>query len=114
MDLKEIANSGGYGSGKRAIELQRQRDERNAWIPEPSVMAEMPAVTSAHSRGAPVGSLGYCPITDQDWALECDSYGLVEGADNTASTDAQAIAAIWNAFRDGDLVWKAPDLKGGA
>ena len=113
MDLNEIANSGGYGSGGRAIEMQRARDIRNSLIPDPSLMGELVAVTSKTSYGAPVASFGHCPDTDKDWSLEHNSMlGLVDGRSGTASADAQVIAALWNAFRDGDLVWRRIDEEG--
>lgn len=106
MNLHEIANNGGFGSGRRVIDEQRARDERNSHIPEPMLMAELHAVTGGTTWGAPVASLGHCPDTGKDWAIEHRSdLGMVDGRACTASSDALALVAVWNAFRDGDLVW---------
>ena len=105
-DLHAIANQPGFGSGAKAIEDQRQRDERFALLPDPMLMAELFA-RSGSMWGVPVATFGHCPDTDRDWQLEHESeLGLVDGRNSTASTDAQVIAAVWNAYRAGDLVKK--------
>jgi hypothetical protein len=103
MDLNKIANSGGFGSGAKVIDEQRERDERLASLPNPMLMAEIYARTEM--GGYSIAPLGYCSDTDADWFLEHESeLGLVDGEDNTAATDARLIAAVWNAYRDGLLV----------
>ena len=104
MDLHKIANSGSYGSGQKARDIAHELAERRALIPEPSLMATLLTRTSMY--GVPVAAFGVCPDTDEDWVFEHESeLGLVDGVQDSASTNAKVIAAVWNAFRDGDLVW---------
>ena len=103
IDLKKIANSGGYGSGAKAIAERKAIDDLISSLPDPMLMATLFART--FSTGAHVASLGHCPDTDKDWCLEHESeLGLVDGDKGTASSDAQSIAAVWNAYREGVLV----------
>ena len=102
MDLHEIANSGSYGSGKKVRDRLAAKVERRKCIPQRHDMNELLAETSLDSM---VASLGYDPEADKDFYLNSSGYALIRD-DSTSGQDARAIAALWNAYREGDLVWK--------
>lgn len=106
MDLKAIANARGYGTGQAARDKLARAAAGRTMIVDPSLMCELYARSSM--SGYMVGSLGHCLETDADWYLEHESeLGMIDGVDDTASNNAKAIAAVWNAYRDGDLVWRS-------
>ena len=102
MNLNEIINAPGFGSGKKARDLLAARAERRNHVPERHLMNEE---LVGHEIDALVCSFGCDGEDGKDYHLNSSGYALI-GEDSTAGMDARAIAALWNAYRDGDLVWK--------
>ena len=100
MDLHEIANSGGFGTGQKAIDLAKAKAERRSHIPKPKDMNEM----SLSPHGAPIACFGNDPEDGKDYHVTVEGYGSTCHC-NAAGHDARAFVALWNAYRDGDLVW---------
>lgn len=103
MDLHQIANSGGYGTGKKARDILAAREERKKHIPERIMMNE---VTVGNEIDCLVASFGNDPEDGKDYHINSTLYALI-GDSSTAGEDARALAALWNAYRDGDLDWVA-------
>ena len=89
-DLNTIINSPGYGTGKAAREKADARD-----------MNEM----TLSDLGAPIAHFGNDPEDGKDYSITVNAYGSTEECKG-AGHDARAFVALWNAYRDGDLVWK--------
>lgn len=102
LNLHEIINSGGFGSGKKARDLLNARAERRRHVPERHYMNEM---IVANDIDGLVASFGNDSKDGRDYHINSSGYALT-GDCSTAGEDARAIAALWNAYRDGDLVWK--------
>ena len=100
MDLHKIANERGYGTGKKARDIAAARHNRRDHIPPRKDMAEL---IVQHVPEALVASFGNDDTDGQDYHLNAHGEGLFTGS--TAGKDARAIAALWNAYRDGDLMW---------
>lgn len=105
LDLHEIINSGGFGSGKRARDILNARAERRNHVPDRHYMNEMIVSNEIDSL---VASLGYDSEDGKDYHINSSGYALT-GDCSTSGEDARAIAALWNAYRDGDLVWVETD-----
>lgn len=102
MDLHHIANSGGYGSGARVLDAAKAKAERRGHVPEPQHMNEM----SLSDTGAPIAHFGNDSEDGKDYSITVNGYGSTTHC-NAAGHDARAFVALWNAYRDGDLVWSA-------
>lgn len=102
MNLHEIANSGSYGTGKKARDKLAEKAARRAAVPERIMMNYL---LVQHEPDALVASFGYDVEEDRDFHLNSDFYAAI-GDTPLAGREARAIAALWNAYRDGDLVWK--------
>lgn len=102
MDLHEIANSPGYGSGQKARDIAHEKANRRKQLPDPRKMNRLSADTSADGL---VASLGNDGVDGEGYHLNADGYAAI-GESSTAGEDARAIAAIWNAYMDGELVWQ--------
>jgi len=101
MNLHEIANTPGFGTGGKAREKAIAKAERRARIPKRRLMAEM---IVAHEPDAVVASFGN-GTDGKDYHINSDAGALIYG-DGAAENDARAIAALWNAYRDGELIWR--------
>ena len=102
MNLHEIANSGGFGSGRKVIDAAQAKADRKKLIPKPKDMNEM----SVGGFGVPVAHFGNDTEDGKDYSITVEGYGSTVHSES-AGHDARAFAALWNAYRDGDLVWKA-------
>tara|TARA_R110002110_G_scaffold126601_4_gene305162 strand:- start:546 stop:902 length:357 start_codon:yes stop_codon:yes gene_type:complete len=100
-DLNTIINSPGYGTGKAAREKADARADRANHIPKPHDMNEM----TLSDLGAPIAHFGNDPEDGKDYSITVNAYGSTEECKG-AGHDARAFVALWNAYRDGDLVWK--------
>lgn len=101
MDLTKIANTPGFGSGKSARDLINAKAERRNQIPDPATMNEM----MSNDMGAPIAHFGNDSDDGKDYSISADGYGSTTESEG-ARHDARAFVALWNAYRDGDLVWK--------
>ena len=104
--LDDAINSGGFGSGGKVLQKLNERRDRENHIPKPEKMNEL---SSVNDLGNLVCSFGCDTEENKDYQIYCDGYAAV-GDDSTAGEDARAFVALWNAYRDGDLVWKEPEL----
>lgn len=110
MNLHEIANARGYGSGKAARDRAAAIAEIKRLLPD---HAWMPTFTAAPhiNHGLLMASFGNSSDDGQDWHITHDqgdmSRDCIEfGSD--AKMDARIVAAILNAYSRGILVL-APD-----
>lgn len=101
MNLQDVINAPGFGSGKKARDILNARAERRSHVPERHYMNEL---LVANEIDGLVATLGNDPEDGKDYHLNTSGYALTGDA-STAGEDARAIAAIWNAYRDGELVW---------
>lgn len=108
IDLQKAINADGFGSGARARDLAHEKATRRKTIPN---RKDMNALIVSHSPDALVASLGYDVEDGNDYHLNSDGEALV-GCEPLAGRDARVIAALWNAYRDGDLVWRDPTTIG--
>ncbi|MBO29650.1 MAG: hypothetical protein CML61_13000 [Rhodobacteraceae bacterium] len=102
MNLQEIIDAPGFGSGKNARDVLNARVERRSHVPDRHYMNEM--LVSNEIDGL-VAKLGNDSKDGKDYHLNSSGYALIGDA-STSGEDARAIAAIWNAYRDGELVWQ--------
>lgn len=102
MNLHEIANSGSFGSGKLVRDQANAKAERRNHIPKPQDMNEL--TTSPH--GSPIAHFGNDSEDGKDYQVTAEGYGSTVHCE-AAGHDARAFVALWNAYRDGDLVWAA-------
>ncbi len=104
MNLHEIANTGGYGTGQQARDKAAEKAKRRTDIPKPLFMNEL---VVDHEAEALVASFGTDSEDGKSYYINSLGYiGTAAGDYSTASGDAKAFAALWNAYREGDLVWK--------
>jgi len=101
MDLHKIANTPGFGSGEAARNRLAEKAQRRRHIPPRNEMNEM----SIDPHGAPIASFGHDSEDGRDYQVTVDGYGSTTCCSNSAGDDARAFVALWNAYRDGDLVW---------
>jgi len=101
-DLKSIANSGAYGSGQEARDRFNAKADRRNHVPPRDHMNEL---VVANTIDALVCSFGNDSEDGKDYNINSDGYAAILDS-STAGEDARAIAALWNAYREGDLIWK--------
>ena len=107
MDLHQIANTPGFGTGKRMRDKLAEDAACRANLPEPSKIAQVMARPNDAGHLLLIASFGNSSEDGQDWSLYhegSDDLSGVFGWD--AKHDAQSVANIVNAYRLGILVVK--------
>tara|TARA_R110002072_G_scaffold49433_4_gene134357 strand:- start:10838 stop:11167 length:330 start_codon:yes stop_codon:yes gene_type:complete len=104
MNLHEVINAKGYGTGKAARDTANAKADRRKHIPSPECMNEM----SLADTGAPIAHFGNDSEDGKDYSITVNGYGSTTHCE-AAGHDARAFVALWNAYRDGDLIWKDND-----
>ena len=103
MNLTEIANTPGFGTGKAARDRLAAESECRAMLPEPRNVPPVIAATDSH--WVLMCHFGNSNEDDQDWAVYHDGRESdVRALGDDAKSDAQCVAAIINAYRMGILV----------
>lgn len=102
--LRDIANTPGYGTGKRYLDRLAAEAECAALLPDPLAISPVMASTDP-ANNFPIACFGN---SDQDWFLVSEDApdGFMQHAclPSDAESDARTIAAIVNAYRLGVLV----------
>lgn len=103
-DLHKIANCGSFGSGKKARDRIHANVERRKMIPKRKDMNELVVATQPDALVASFGNDGDDGL---DYHINSMGYAAIRD-DSTAGQEARAIAALWNAYRAGELIWSTP------
>ena len=105
-ELKRIANSGSYGSGKAARDRLAAEAEIREMLPHPLQVPVM--VASPGSDMVPMAHFGNSGDDGKDWGLYHDGHESdIWCFGEDASTDAKIVAAILNAYRMG-IIRRSP------
>lgn len=113
MDLHDIANSGGYGTGRAAMDRAAAVAEIKSLLPDPVWMPTFTAAPHINS-GLMLASFGNSSEDGQDWYITHDQGDTSRDAiefGNDAKMDAKIVAAILNAYTRGILVMSTPSTK---
>ena len=102
-DLHEVANTGFYGSGKRARDRANQFAERLSYLPDPADMHEL---LVGKDFEVPVAFFGYDESEQSDIVLSVNNYAITDEILG-ARHEALMIAAVWNLYRSGELVLRS-------
>ena len=104
-DLKRIANSGSYGSGKAVRDKAAAEREALSLLPEPEFMNEFVAADNG-GHLVPLCHFGCSNEDGKDWGIYHDGHDYHNAAlfGIDAKSDARAVAAVLNAYRMGLLV----------
>ena len=113
MNLHEIANAPGYGTGRNARDRAAAIAEIKSLLPDPLWMPTFTAEPHINN-GLPLASFGNSAEDGQDWHVTHDmgdtSRDAIEfGSD--AKLDARIVAAILNAYARGILVMATDSTK---
>lgn len=112
IDLNEVANARGYGTGRAVRDRLAAEAECRALLPDPHYMPSVEARGDDGGHLIPMAHFGNSSDDGKDWALfqeytECELSEL--GQD--ARDDARIVAAIINAYRLGVLVLAGEESK---
>lgn len=104
-DLHKIANTPGFGSGKRARDQLAAEAEALALLPNPRALpcfvAGGDALMLSHAL---MCGFGRSSEEGADWAIYHDGVTEADAIGHDTKLDAQIVAAILNAYRMGLLV----------
>lgn len=106
-ELKRIANTGSFGSGKSARDKIHARKESLSILPDRFFMPELIASSEMGSM-VPMCHFGNSSEDGKDWGIYHDGFDYCGAATLgiDARDDAKIIAAIVNLYRMGVLVEK--------
>ena len=102
-DLQDAIDARWFGTGKAVRDKLFAKSERRLHVPKPQDMNEL---VLAFSPEAMVGSFGFDPTIEKDIYINAEGYAATATMDG-AKIEAMAIIALWNAYREGDLIWKS-------
>lgn len=103
-ELRQIANTPGYGTGKVARDRMAAERDIRALLPDPDALPHVIASrrpTDTH-KSPMCHMAGYSDDDGNDWSL------YQERLIGDAATDAQIVAAILNAYRMGIIAVTEP------
>lgn len=107
MDLHKIANTPGFGSGKRVRDAASAGTKIREILPPPASLPPVMASTDCAANWL-IASFGNDAETGEDWHLTTvnirASETLALSLMDSAKRDAEVIAAIVNAYRLGILI----------